>query len=306
MRLVPDQGPVEQLATAGLHPALHDLRQALFAWAFNPATRDTTPPPQIAAALDWAETRLAPGHRAWKTPRPCGWRWPPAPGPWPASRRPGRPSGASGRCSTTPSATPSNSATSPPTRSTGSSGPPPPSPQSVDRRVVVSPAQAGTLLAAVRAARAAGRAPGGVLRLPLLRRAAPVGGGHAPRGRPAPAQDRVGTDRPGRLRLPGRAGLDRRRHRPAGTRPEAPRRQRDPHHPHPARPGPAAPRPHQAVRHDPGRADLPDRPGRHLPGLRLQRGLGPRPARRRSPPPSTGPRSAAAPTTCGTRRCRCG
>jgi integrase len=30
------------------------LRQALFSWAFNPATRDITPPPKIAAALDWA------------------------------------------------------------------------------------------------------------------------------------------------------------------------------------------------------------------------------------------------------------
>ena len=30
------------------------LRQALFAWAFNPATRDTSPPPRIAVALDWA------------------------------------------------------------------------------------------------------------------------------------------------------------------------------------------------------------------------------------------------------------
>jgi polyisoprenoid-binding protein YceI len=33
---------------------------------------------------------------------------------------------------------------------------------------------------------------------------------------------------------------------------------------------------------------------------------GTRPAGKRSPPPSTGDRSAAAPTTCGTRRCRCG
>ena len=32
---------------------------------------------------------------------------------------------------------------------------------------------------------------------------------------------------------------------------------------------------------------------------------GPRPARRPSPPPSAGRRSAAAPTTCGTRQCRC-
>ena len=30
------------------------MRQALFGWAFNPATRDQVPPPQIAAALDWA------------------------------------------------------------------------------------------------------------------------------------------------------------------------------------------------------------------------------------------------------------
>jgi len=30
------------------------LRRALFGWAFNPATRDQVPPPQIAAALDWA------------------------------------------------------------------------------------------------------------------------------------------------------------------------------------------------------------------------------------------------------------
>ena len=36
------------------------LRQALFAWAFNPATRDTAPPPQIAAALDWAERASLP------------------------------------------------------------------------------------------------------------------------------------------------------------------------------------------------------------------------------------------------------
>jgi hypothetical protein len=34
--------------------------------------------------------------------------------------------------------------------------------------------------------------PGGVLRLPVLRGAAPVGGGHAPRGRPAPARQGLG------------------------------------------------------------------------------------------------------------------
>ncbi len=36
------------------------LRQALFAWAFNPATRGITPPPRIAAALDWAERSSLP------------------------------------------------------------------------------------------------------------------------------------------------------------------------------------------------------------------------------------------------------
>ena len=36
------------------------LRQALFAWAFNPATHDITPPPHIAAALDWAERASLP------------------------------------------------------------------------------------------------------------------------------------------------------------------------------------------------------------------------------------------------------
>ena len=40
------------------------LRQALFAWAFNPATRDTDPPPEIAAALDWAERASLPGRCA--------------------------------------------------------------------------------------------------------------------------------------------------------------------------------------------------------------------------------------------------
>jgi hypothetical protein len=35
-------------------------RQALFAWAFNPATRDMTPPSHTAAALDWAERASLP------------------------------------------------------------------------------------------------------------------------------------------------------------------------------------------------------------------------------------------------------
>jgi integrase len=36
------------------------LRTALFAWAFNPATRGQVPPPEIAAALDWAERASLP------------------------------------------------------------------------------------------------------------------------------------------------------------------------------------------------------------------------------------------------------
>ena len=35
------------------------LRQALFGWAFNPVTRDITPP-RNAAALDWAERASLP------------------------------------------------------------------------------------------------------------------------------------------------------------------------------------------------------------------------------------------------------
>jgi integrase len=45
------------IALAAKEPGAPDptvLRQALFAWAFNPATRGITPPPTIAAALDWA------------------------------------------------------------------------------------------------------------------------------------------------------------------------------------------------------------------------------------------------------------
>jgi hypothetical protein len=36
------------------------LRQALFSWAFKPATRDTSPPPEIADALGWAERASLP------------------------------------------------------------------------------------------------------------------------------------------------------------------------------------------------------------------------------------------------------
>ncbi len=41
-------------------PEAKVLRQALFGWAFNPATRDTYPPAEITAALDWAERASLP------------------------------------------------------------------------------------------------------------------------------------------------------------------------------------------------------------------------------------------------------
>jgi hypothetical protein len=46
------------------------LRQALFAWAFNPATSDSDPPAKIADALDWAERASLPSP-SWKTSRRC-------------------------------------------------------------------------------------------------------------------------------------------------------------------------------------------------------------------------------------------
>jgi integrase len=120
---------------------------------------------------------------------------------------------------------------------------------SVDRRVVVSPAQARDLLAAVRGLSERGQhleAFFACLYYAALRPSEAVmlreGDLYLP-------MKGWGEDRPGRLRLPGRHGLDRRRHRQAGARTEAPRRQRDPHHPHPARTRPPAARPHQAGRH---------------------------------------------------------
>ena len=181
------------------------LRQALFAWAFNPATRDTTPPPHIAAALDWAERASLPVTDLEDT----------------ATVRL-----ALAACATTLAGKPAAGSTQRRKRSVfynalgyavelGHLGSNPVDriqwtapavAASVDRRVVVSPAQAGTLLTAAGRLGQRGAAPEDVLRHPLLRGAAPVGGGHAPRGRPAPAQDRVGTDRPCRPRHRGPGG----------------------------------------------------------------------------------------------------
>ncbi|HET9971655.1 MAG TPA: site-specific integrase, partial [Streptosporangiaceae bacterium] len=44
------------------------LRRALFAWAFNPATREKDPPREIALALGWSRSARAP--RPWPASRP--------------------------------------------------------------------------------------------------------------------------------------------------------------------------------------------------------------------------------------------
>ena len=56
------------------------LRRALFAWAFNPGTRNLTPPAETATALEWIAPRRCRSPR-WKTPPPSGAPWAPAPAP---------------------------------------------------------------------------------------------------------------------------------------------------------------------------------------------------------------------------------
>ena len=121
--------------------------------------------------------------------------------------------------------------------------------QTVDRRVVVGPAQARALLAAVRAVSDRGahlEAFYACLYYAALRPSEAVmlreSDCHLP-GR-----------RWGRIDLAAsapRAGRDWTDDGTArqGPRPEAPRPARDPVHPHPARPGPDPPRPPQALRH---------------------------------------------------------
>ena len=148
------------------------LRQALFAWAFNPATRDTDPPPEIAAALDWAERASLPVAELEDTATvrlalaAC------------ARNLTGKP--AAGSTQRRKRSVLYNAlgyaveqghlASNPVDRIQWTT---PAVAQTVDRRVVVSPAQARKLLAAVRAPVRPGGAPGSVLRLPVLRRPAP-------------------------------------------------------------------------------------------------------------------------------------
>jgi hypothetical protein len=94
---------------------------------------------------------------------------------------------------------------------------------------------------------------------------------HMRRGGQAPATP--GLEQPAPQPWRRQTGADR----------QAPRRPRDQDHPHPARTREAT-RPQQEVRHDPGRADLPDCPGGII-RTRPTAPCGPRPASRLSPPP---------------------
>jgi hypothetical protein len=130
-------------------PELRVLQQALFAWAFNPATRKQVPPREAAAALGWG-ARASLHVRRWTTRPRYGLRSARVPAAWSASQPPGQPSGANGRCSTTPSATPSSRATSPPTPSIAFQWTTPPSPRASTGASSSAPHRPGT----------AGRRPG--------------------------------------------------------------------------------------------------------------------------------------------------
>src|ERR1035437_6213573 len=275
------------IAVATKEPGASDpkvLRQALFSWAFNPATRNITPPPHIAAALDWAERASLPVTDLEDT----------------ATVRL-----ALAACAKTLAGKPAAGSTQRRKRSVfynalgyavelGHLGSNPVDriqwtapavAQSVDRRVVVSPPQAGTVLSA------AGR----------------WGRGGDPRKafsaclyyaalRPSEAVMLREADLPlpktgwGRIVLSASASRAGRAWTDEGTA----RQERGLKHradnetrtiPIPPGPGPAAPRSHQEVRHDSGRAGLPDGPGRHPAGFRLQRGLGRGPQRSAHPRP---------------------
>ena len=281
------------------------LRQALFGWAFNPATREQVPPREIAAALSWVARASLPVA---------------------ALDDPATVRLALGACARTLAGKPAAGSTQRRKRSVFynalgyaveqghlAANPvdriqwtAPAVAQSVDRRVVVSPAQARKLLAAVRGLSDRGAHLEAFYALPVLRGAAPVGGGHAPRDRPVPAGEGVGADRAGRLRLPRRAELDRPRHRPPGTRPEAPRRhtRQGPSLSRPNSSGCSAPTSRGTGRPRTGGSSRPAGAGssRTRPTARC----GPTPGRAPSPKRSSSRRSADVPTTCGTRRCRCG
>ena len=220
------------------------------------------------------------------TPPPSGSRWAPAPAPAPGHRPPPRPSGASGPCSTTPSATPSSCGSWPPTRSTGSSGKPPPSPRPSTGASSPAPPRPATLLAAVRALSDRGahlEAFYACLYYAALRPSEAVmlreSDCHLP-GR-----------RWGRIDLAASAPRAGRDWTDDGTARQA--RGLKHRAQHETRSIPIPPVLVQILRAhlkrygtSPGRADLPHRTRRHHPGQRLQRRLGRRPRRRPHPRPA--------------------
>ena len=262
------------------------LRRALFAWAFNPGTRNLTAPAETASALEWI-TRASLPVTALEDDAA-------------AIRL------ALGACARTGTGTPAAASTQRRKRAVFynavgyavelrllASNPidriqwkTPAVAQTVDRRVVAGPAQARALLAAVRAVSDRGahlEAFYACLYYAALRPSEAVmlreSDCHLP-GR-----------RWGRIDLAASAPRAGRDWTDDGTARQARglkhrAQHENPVHPHPARPGPDPPRPPQALRHHPGRADLPHRTRRHPPGQRLQRRLGRRPRRRPHPRPA--------------------
>jgi hypothetical protein len=60
MTSTPLAGNVRSAASSRPHHPSRGAAAGLIAWAFNPAIRDTYPPAEIAAALDWAERASLP------------------------------------------------------------------------------------------------------------------------------------------------------------------------------------------------------------------------------------------------------
>jgi integrase len=280
------------------------LRQALFAWAFNPATRDITPPPQIAAALDWAERASLPVTDLEDT----------------ATVRL-----ALGACAKTLAGKPAAGSTQRRKRSVFynalgyavelgllGSNPvdriqwtAPAVAASVDRRVVVSPAQAEMLLNAVGQLGQRGehlktffaclyyaalRPSEGVMLRESDLHLPRTGWGRIVLSASASRAGRAWTDE-GTARQ--ERGLKHRAGNETRTIP-IPR----------SWSGCSARTSRGSARPSTGGSSRP--PGAASCRTPATTRSGTRPARPPSPPPSTGHRSAAAPTTCGTRRCRCG
>ena len=255
------------------------VRRALYRWAFNPGTRQSAPPPGIAAAQDWVAAASQPVA---------------------ALEDPAILRAVLGACARTCAGKPAAATTQRRKRAVfynalgyaveqGLLGANPVDriqwkapevAETVDRRVVASPAQAQALLAAVRAQGPRGahlEAFFGCLYYAAMRPSEVVSLREGDCHLPARGWGRIdlaaSEPRAGR-------GLDRRRRRPRGPRPQAPRRARDAVGPHPARAGRAAARPPPAVRHRPRGAAVPHRPRRGHPAKRLQRDLAGRPDRR--------------------------